>query len=188
MSKPGFSKKNQLFCQGILWGGLGFLLFWPAIAFSQILQIPLTLSRQANEEFDVFVQRATALSATTLKKRFETDKTLNQVRIVVIGENNGQVTPVLQVTMSRQQWLSDKNPEPYISYFPDSKKLLDFQAPQPSPSPDAANSGTASPAPAPSPNDNLSPSPQPSPLLNAPLPTAPFPNTPGNAPNSVPPS
>ncbi|MGL5033302.1 MAG: hypothetical protein ACRC6M_05825 [Microcystaceae cyanobacterium] len=129
MAKLGFSKKTQAFFLGIL--GLALGPFWPQIAQSQVLQLTPTLSRQQNEEFDGFVQRAIALTATTLKKRFATDKNLNQLRVVVIGENNGSVAPLLQITISRQQWLSNKNPEPYIDYFPDSQALLDLQTPLP---------------------------------------------------------
>ena len=122
---------QQRFCHQILGIAVGWLIIFPLSVFAQVAQLPLSISRSTNENFDGFVQRATTLTASTLKNRFEKEKSLNQLRVVVIGENDGAVAPVLAVTMSRQQWLSNPHPEPLINYFPDSKSLLGFDTPTP---------------------------------------------------------
>ncbi len=134
------------------WLSLG-LLNQPKV-IAQIPQIPLTLSREANETYLSFVQRATNLVTTRLGNNFSQNSSLNQVRIVVIGENNGNVAPVLSVNMSRQQWLNNPNPEPLINYFPDSQFLLGFDTPAPA---TPQKSPTPTPSPVSQPNPTSSP-------------------------------
>lgn len=122
---------QQRFCHQMFAIALGGLILASPSVFAQVAQLPLSISRSTNENFDGFVQRATTLTTSTLKNRFEREKSLNQLRVVVIGENDGAVAPVLAVTMSRQQWLSNPHPEPLINYFPDSKSLLGFDTPTP---------------------------------------------------------
>ncbi|MEB3310954.1 MAG: hypothetical protein VKJ02_12035 [Snowella sp.] len=169
----------------------------PAV-LAQVTQVPLTLSREQNESYGSFIQRATKLTVSQLKSRFSQNSTLNQVRIVVIGENNGIVAPVLSVNMSRQQWLSNPNPEPLINYFQDSQFLLGFDTTPKSektatppknqnnvPSP-ATPPTTPLTAPPNSAGDNQAPTaPPPSSSNPAPLPT-PVPGF-NNAPSSNPP-
>ena len=112
-------------------GWIGLELFDTPRAMAQISQIPLSLSREPNETYSNFVQRATTLVTTRLKNNFSKNPSLNQLRIVVIGENNGNVAPLLSLNMSRQQWLSNPNPESLINYFPDSQFLLGFDVPKP---------------------------------------------------------
>ncbi|MFM7576784.1 MAG: hypothetical protein ACKO5Q_07590, partial [Microcystaceae cyanobacterium] len=140
--------------KAVFWGFFGGILLFPSLVWSQVTQIPLTLYRQPNEEFNAFVQRARVLTTETLKQRFERDQDLNQLRVVVMGVNNGDVALLLAVTMSREQWRSAGNASPYISYFPDSQALLNFQGP-PLPteanSPSPAMTETPSPSKAPAP-------------------------------------
>ena len=95
-------------------GWLSLDLINSPVAIAQISQIPLTLSREPDETYPSFVQRATTLVATRLKNDFSKNSSLNELRIVVIGQNNGNIAPVLSVNMSRQQWRSNPNPEPLI--------------------------------------------------------------------------
>jgi len=138
------------------------------VAIAQISQIPLTLSREPEETYPNFVQRATNLVATRLKNDFSKNSSLNELRIVVIGQNNGNIAPVLSVNMSRQQWLNNPNPQPLINYFADSEFLLGFDVPVP------ATTTTSTPAPTTPPAETPSPTQSPpanvSPNNNPPLP------------------
>ncbi len=145
---------------------LSLAVVHPPTVFAQITQVPLTLSREQNESYANFVQRATKLTVTQLKNRFSQNSNLNQVRIVLIGENNGVVAPVLSVNMSRQQWLSKLNPESLINYFQDSQFLLGFDTPT-----------TSKP--------EKSPTPLTTPSGNGSNPTAPTTAPPANRPNSA---
>jgi hypothetical protein len=128
-------------------------------AIAQISQIPLTLSREPDETYPSFVQRATTLVASRFKNDFSKNSSLNELRIVVIGQNNGNIAPVLSVNMSRRQWLNNPNPQPLINYFADSEFLLGFDAPV-APPPQtaiAAPTNPSTPPPDPSPPSNSSP-------------------------------
>ena len=155
------------------------------VAIAQISQIPLTLSREPDETYPSFVQRATNLVATRLKNDFTKNSSLNQLRLVVIGQNNGNIAPVLSVNMSRQQWRSNPNPQPLINYFPDSELLLGFDAPVP------ATATTSTPAPMSPAAETRSPTQSPpanaSPSNNPPLPAITQPpevETPTNPPTN----
>ncbi|MFM7441162.1 MAG: hypothetical protein ACKO2V_21630 [Snowella sp.] len=143
------------------------------VAIAQISQIPLTLSREPDETYPNFVQRATTLLTTRLKNDFSKNSSLNEVRIVVIGQNNGNIAPVLSVNMSRRQWLNNPNPQPLINYFSDSEFLLGFDAPV-APNPQKAIAAPTNPS-------NT-------PLVNNPPPSAdslpPDSETPTNAPTN----
>ena len=155
------------------------------VAIAQISQIPLTLSRQPDETYPSFVQRATTLVATRLKNDFSKNSSLNELRIVVIGQNNGNIAPVLSVNMSRQQWLSNPNPQPLINYFADSEFLLGFDVPL-APIPQTANPVPTTP-PAETPSPTQSPPPNVPPTNNQPLPAItppPDSDTSNNAPNN----
>ena len=150
------------------------------VAIAQISQIPLTLSRQPDETYPSFVQRATTLVASRLKNDFSKNSSLNELRIVVIGQNNGNIAPVLSVNMSRQQWLSNPNPQPLINYFADSEFLLGFDAPV---APVAPTPQTAIDAPTNPPTPSNA-----SPLNNPPPPSVeslpPDSDPPNNSPNN----
>lgn len=161
MVKRAAKSRPRLLQNAIFWGSLSSILLVPSLVWSQVTQIPLTLYRQPNEEFNTFVRRATALTTETLKQGFESHQNLNQLRVVVMGVNNGDVAPLLAVTMSREQWRSAGNASPYISYFPDSQALLNFQGPPPpteANSPSPAMTETPSPSKAPAPMRGNNPS------------------------------
>ncbi len=130
--------RPRLLQKAVFWGSLSSMVLSPSPVWSQITQIPLTLYRQPNEEFNTFVQRATVLTSETLKQGFENNKNLNQLRVVVMGVNNGDVAPLLAVTMSREQWRGSGDVSPHINYFPDSQALLNFQTPPPLSAPSSA--------------------------------------------------
>ena len=132
------------------------------VAIAQISQIPLTLSREPDETYPNFVQRATTLVTARLKNDFSKNSSLNELRIVVIGQNNGNIAPVLSVNMSRRQWLNNPNPQPLINYFSDSEFLLGFDVPVApvAPTPQtaiAAPTNPTTPPPDPSPPSNTPP-------------------------------
>ena len=138
----------SLSCFASLSLGCGWLsldLINSPVAIAQISQIPLTLSREPDETYPNFVQRATTLVTTRLKNDFSKNSSLNEVRIVVIGQNNGNIAPVLSVNMSRRQWLNNPNPQPLINYFSDSEFLLGFDAPV-APTPQTAIAAPTNPS------------------------------------------
>jgi hypothetical protein len=155
------------------------------VAIAQISQIPLTLSREPDETYPNFVQRATTLVTTRLKNDFSKNSSLNELRIVVIGQNNGNIAPVLSVNMSRQQWLNNPNPQSLINYFADSEFLLGFDTPV-APIPQTATPVPTTPS-AETPSPTQSPPPNVSPSNNPPLPAMTSPpevETPTNPPNN----
>jgi hypothetical protein len=155
------------------------------VAIAQISQIPLTLSRQPDETYPSFVQRATTLVASRFKNDFSKNSSLNELRIVVIGQNNGNIAPVLSVNMSRQQWLNNPNPQPLINYFADSEFLLGFDTPV-APIPQTATPVPTTPS-AETPSPTQSPPANVSPNNNPPLPAItppPEAKTPTNPPNN----
>jgi hypothetical protein len=155
------------------------------VVIAQISQIPLTLSREPDETYPSFVQRATTLVATRLKNDFSKNSSLNELRIVVIGQNNGNIAPVLSVNMSRQQWLNNPNPQPLINYFADSEFLLGFDTPV-APIPQTSTPVPTTP-PAETPSPTQSPPANVSPSNNPPLPAMTSPpevETPTNPPNN----
>lgn len=166
-------------------GSLGLGFFQTSAVVAQSIQVPLTVSRQQNESYGNFIQRATKLTVAQLKNRFSQNSALNQVRIVVIGENNGVVAPVLSVNMNRQQWLSHPNPEPLINYFQDSQFLLGFETLTP-PKSEKSSTLPSSSTSAPNPTTSPTPTSQPNSAEPKKAPTAKPPSTPNQSPVATP--
>ncbi len=96
------------------------------ITLAQVPQTTLSLSLQTNESYESFVSRAEKLAKITIQNWFNQDQSLGELRVVIVGENEGAIAPILSLTISRQRWEIDPNIQRRATYFVDSKPLLGF--------------------------------------------------------------
>jgi hypothetical protein len=104
----------------------------PQVAVAQQAgRVDLALNRQLGESFASFIQRAEAAAQTTVEQSFSRNPQLNQLQINVLGENDGLISPVLALDVSRSQWQSRPDAQAWSTRFGDSRVLLGFDSPQP---------------------------------------------------------
>lgn len=130
----------------------------PQSAQAYTARVDVSLSRQIEESYESFIRRAEAVARAAAQRSFDGDILVTDVRVMVLGQNDGAIAPVLLLEVSRQSWRSRPDPQQWATYLPDAPALLGFEGlpgqaePQPPaapqqvpPPPMAAPQGTGTP-------------------------------------------
>ena len=125
-------------------------LLIPEVALTRPLDVNVSIRRQGNETYGQFLERANSLAKNTIEQRFKTDRELDALNVVVIGENNGAIAPLLAVKVNRDNWQANPNVQKWSNEFPFSQSLLGLESPPPPTTPSAA---AAPPPPSAPPSD-----------------------------------
>ncbi|MDX2239782.1 MAG: hypothetical protein NW224_03760 [Leptolyngbyaceae cyanobacterium bins.302] len=174
--------KQQIlgFSVGTILGISGGWFAWNAIAplpvHAYVARTSVVLDVQAGESYSAFLSRAETVARAAVQRNFDRDILISEVYIVMVGQRQGQATPVLSVRVSRNQWRSRPDSRRWATYFPTARTLLGFGTSPAKPTPPAA---TASPTPAPTPTVNPPATPSTNPASGPP---------PANSPTPEPPS
>jgi hypothetical protein len=120
-------------------------LLIPEVALTRPVDVNVSIRRQGNETYSQFLERANSLAKNTIEQRFKTDRELDALNVVVVGENNGAIAPLLAVRVNRDNWQANPNVQKWSNEFPFSQSLLGLESPPPPKTPSTA----AAPPPAP---------------------------------------
>jgi hypothetical protein len=101
----------------------------PPAAVAYTSRLTLFLTRDANESFDVFVQRAEIITRAAVQRSFDADILITDVAITVVGSNQGISMPVLSVDVSRADWQLNPDVQYWATYFSAAEGLMDLSAP-----------------------------------------------------------
>lgn len=101
----------------------------PSVILAKPVEFNLPIYRQSQEPYNQFMQRAENLAKTTINSRLKQDSSLDEIKVIIIGENEGAIAPILAVKVSRQGWTNDPQVQRWVTYFTDSKLLLGFDQP-----------------------------------------------------------
>lgn len=113
---------------------------------AQIIQVNLAIAPQPKESYVRLLHRGERLAEQALNARFRAKNSPPELKVTVIGENNGLVAPLLSITASRQTWLRQPQASRWATYYPDSQGLLGFRSPaQPAPTAPPQPASTSSP-------------------------------------------
>jgi hypothetical protein len=125
-------------------------LLIPEVALTRPVDVNVSIRRQGNETYSQFLERANSLAKNTIEQRFKTDRELDALNVVVVGENNGAIAPLLAVRVNRDNWQANPNVQKWSNEFPFSQSLLGLESPPPPTTPSAA---AAPPPPSAPPSD-----------------------------------
>jgi hypothetical protein len=125
-------------------------LLIPEVALTRPVDVNVSIRRQGNETYGQFLERANSLAKNTIEQRFKTDRELDALNVVVVGENNGAIAPLLAVRVNRDNWQANPNVQKWSNEFPFSQSLLGLESPPPPTTPSAA---AAPPPPSAPPSD-----------------------------------
>ncbi|MBV9387964.1 MAG: hypothetical protein JOZ78_16195 [Chroococcidiopsidaceae cyanobacterium CP_BM_ER_R8_30] len=109
---------------GALW--LTTETFSPQIAWAEAARVNLSLDRMPNETFESLVQRAKAAATTAVQTSFQQNNEITNVAVTVVAQNKGAIAPILSLQVNRQEWHSSSTLQPWTTYYPNAKALLQF--------------------------------------------------------------
>ncbi|MDC0835798.1 hypothetical protein POG22_22795 [Geitlerinema sp. CS-897] len=94
------------------------------LAITERLDLPL--QREPGESYVQMLQRAEDLAQREVQRLFDTDIVVSDVSVVVMGENNGLVAPLLSIDVRRDRWRQDPDVTRWARYYPNTRDLLGF--------------------------------------------------------------
>ncbi|MBV8884168.1 MAG: hypothetical protein JO235_09250 [Chroococcidiopsidaceae cyanobacterium CP_BM_RX_35] len=100
--------------------------FLPQIAWAEAARINLSLDRLPDETFESLVQRAEAVATTAVQTSFQQNNEIANIAVTVVAQNKGAIAPILSLQMTRQEWRSSSTLQPWATYYPNAKALLQF--------------------------------------------------------------
>lgn len=124
-------KLFDLRCIGLLLVIGGSLLVSPQPTLAAPLQLGYTLDSSDFSSFQTLIAQAESTSAGAIEQAFLEDPTATEVMVMVLGERNGQVVPLLSTTVSRTQWQQEPSVRAWATYYErPAIALLGFLQPQ----------------------------------------------------------
>ncbi len=152
-----------------LWAGISLTAGFASAVYAYTTQDLLTVYRETGENYNALTRRAEDAARSLAQQRFDSDILQTRVIITVVGDNGGQVAPILVLDVKREDWRSRPDPQIWAKYYRSTPLLLEMDGnapvrptqpvtpvvPQTTPSPAAPTAPTAPATPAnPSPTPN----------------------------------
>ncbi len=100
--------------------GVGFLFQHTAQADTARID-DITIDRQPDETYDSLIQRAETAARTALLQGFNRSSQITDVSVIILGQNQGVIAPVLAIGLSRPQWRGGNDK---FTYFNSARSLL----------------------------------------------------------------
>jgi len=99
-------------------------LLIPQIAQAETARIDLSVTSKPNETYETLVNRAEGAVLAAVEEKFDQNKHLTSVKVMVMGENYGSTAPLLSLEVSRNQWHKNPDIEIWSTYFANARSLL----------------------------------------------------------------
>ncbi len=93
--------------------------------------IIIDMSVYGQVEYGDFFRRAETMAGDEINRQFSQNSSLTEVRVVVVGERDGEIVPVLTTTVSRVQWQETPRVSAWTKYYNASHALLQRHEEQP---------------------------------------------------------
>jgi hypothetical protein len=91
-----------------------------------VVQLQVSVPRIPGESFEMMVLRSQAMAKTFIQRSFNKNKSVTNVNLTVIGENQGFIAPIVSVKVNRQGWQRNPNPLMWATYFTNAQTLLNL--------------------------------------------------------------
>lgn len=82
-------------------------------------------------EYEDFFRRAEAMVSDEISRQFSQNPDLPKVEVMVVGDRNGEIVPILTTTVSRAQWQETPRVSIWTEYYNPSYALLQRHEGQP---------------------------------------------------------
>ncbi|AOY81204.1 hypothetical protein BJP36_16115 [Moorena producens JHB] len=142
---------------GVSW--LTTVAIVPQSAEANTARINVTLNREPDETYQGFMRRAEVVARAAAQRSFDSDILTTKVAITILGQNQGEIAPVLLLEVSRPSWKRRPDAKYWATYFPNTQFLLRVEEPDFSAQSQPQSLEPASPSPEPPPPNNQAPEP-----------------------------
>lgn len=102
------------------------LLTPPAQVQATTERLTVTLSLQAGEGFRELLTRAETIVQEEIQQTFDADIVVSDVSVMVMGEHQGLMTPLLSVDVRRDRWRANPQLSEWARYYGNAEELLGF--------------------------------------------------------------
>lgn len=109
----------------------GFLCdsYQPVRAEAESIVVDMSVYGQV--EYGDFFRRAEAIASDEITRQFSQNSNLSDVQVMVLGDRDGQIAPILTTTVSRTQWQETPSVSVWTEYYNASYALLQRYEGQP---------------------------------------------------------
>lgn len=123
---------------------IGISAIAPTVAQAYTARVNVAINRIEGESYLTLVRRAEIVARAAAQRSFDGDILVTDVAVIVSGQNEGFVAPILSLEVSRPNWKRLPDPQRWVRYYPNAQALLQFetvgqapsnQAPVPTPTP-----------------------------------------------------
>ena len=97
----------------------------PPAAVAYTSRLNLFLTREPDESFAVFLQRAEIVARAAVQRSFDADILMTDVVVTVVGDTQGVALPVLTVEVSRSDWQLRPDITYWATYFEAAEGLME---------------------------------------------------------------
>lgn len=111
----------------LLWGTIlviSSLVVRASIASAETQERNLILNSNGSQSFGSLIQQAQDLAKKSIEQEFQENSELTEVSIMILGEHQGQIVPLLRSKVSRSQWQKDSRIHRWTKYFASSSRVL----------------------------------------------------------------
>ena len=117
------------FCWGIILI-LSSFVSTISIASAESVERNFILNSEGSQSFDILLQQAQDLAQSSIEQEFIENPEVTEVSILILGEHQGQIVPLLRSQVSRSGWQQDSRIYRWTRYFANtSRVLLGFNQP-----------------------------------------------------------
>lgn len=107
-----------------------------SIASAESVERNFILNSDGSKSFETLLRQAQDLAKDLIEEEFAQNSEVTEVSILVSGEHQGQIVPLLRSQVSRSQWQQDSSMSRWTRYFANnSRVLLGFNKPVAPPNP-----------------------------------------------------
>lgn len=109
---------------------LSSFVFSISIASAESVERNFILHSEGSQSFDTLLQQAQELAQSSIEQEFIENSEATEVSILILGEHQGQIVPLLRSQVSRSRWQQDPKIHRWTRYFAhNSRVLLGFNKP-----------------------------------------------------------
>jgi len=115
----------------LCWGAilvLSTLLSTISLATAESVERNLILNSDGSQSFETLLQQAQDLAKDSIEQEFAENPDITEVSILVLGEHQGQIVPLLRSQVSRTGWQQDSRIYRWTRYFANNSKVLGSSA------------------------------------------------------------
>lgn len=130
------SMATLLVLLGLGGGGISEVIA-PQIAQADTKRVEVSLDHHSDETYQNLLSRAGVVALSAVQQSFDQDGQMTDVSVMIMGQNQGAIAPVLFLEVSRSQWFSNPDVQSWVTYFTTARSLLGLEdvaniTPQPS--------------------------------------------------------